>query len=219
MAAQGAAEGGIERLHRAACRLRARAKLPAPVRRRLAPLVFVTDPQRTPEPERIAEMLPGGSMIIFRAFGAADAVARGKALKAIARRRGLLLLAGADPALARRIGADGVHLPERIAQRAGAIRRARPGWTVTAAAHGLPAARRALRAGADAVLVSPVFPSRSPSAKGALGPLRFAALARAAGGPVYALGGVDGVSARRLAGSGAIGVAAVDGLAGLGRKT
>ncbi len=176
--------------------------------------MFVTDPQRTPEPERIAERLPAGAAIIFRAFGAADAAERGHALKAIARRRGLLLLVGADAGLARRIGADGVHLPERSAHRAGAIKRARPGWLVTAAAHGLPAARRAFLAGADAVLLSPVFPSRSPSAKGALGPLRFAAMARAAGGPVYALGGVDGATARRLAASAAIGVAAVEGLAG-----
>lgn len=175
--------------------------------------MFVTDPRRTPDPERIAETLPRGAAIIFRAFGAPDATRRGRALKAIARRRGLVLLVGFDPALARRIGADGVHLPERSAHRAGAIKRARPGWRVTAAAHDLRAARRALGAGADAVLLSPVFPSRSPSAKDALGPLRFAALVRAARGPVYALGGVDADTARRLTDSGAIGVAAVEGLA------
>ncbi len=122
------------------------------------------------------------------------------------------LLIGADVALARLAEADGVHLPERLASRAGAIARAHPCWTVTAAAHSLPAARRALAAGAEAVVVSAVFPSRSASAGSPLGPLRFARLVRAAGGPVYALGGVNTKNARRLLASGAVGLAAVDGL-------
>jgi thiamine-phosphate pyrophosphorylase len=194
-------------LHRVSRRLGARAK---PSRRPLPPLLFVTDPVRTPDPAAVAAGLPRGSGVVFRAFGAADAAARGRALAGLARRRGLMLLVGADPALARGVGAHGVHLPERLAHLAGRIRRGRPGWIVTAAAHSPPAIRRARLAGADAVLVSPVFESRSPSAGAALGTLRFAALVRAAGLPVYALGGVDMKSARRLLASGAAGIAAVD---------
>jgi thiamine-phosphate pyrophosphorylase len=81
---------------------------------------------------------------------------------------------------------------------------------VTAAAHSLRAARGALALGADAVVVSAVFPSRSASAGAPLGPLRLAALARAAGGPVYALGGIRNENARRLAGLRLAGLAAVD---------
>ena len=137
----------------------------------------------------------------------------GRRLKAVARRRGLFLLAGADPALARAIGADGVHLPERLAHRARALRRGRPGWVVTAAAHSRASILRAARAGVDAVLVSPVFESLSPSAGRPLTLVRFAALARGAPVPVYALGGVDGRTARRLTGSGAAGLAAVGAVA------
>jgi thiamine-phosphate pyrophosphorylase len=68
----------------------------------------------------------------------------------------------------------------------------------------------AARVGLDAVLVSPVFESRSLSAGRALGPLRFARMARGARLPVYALGGVTARTARRLAGTGASGVAAVE---------
>jgi thiamine-phosphate pyrophosphorylase len=208
------AEGeGMQALHRAALRLQARAKARYPAARTLPPLLFVTDPGRTPDPEAVARRLPRGSAIVFRAFGDEEAVAQGRRLAAIARQRGLVLLAGADPALARAIGAHGVHLPERLAHRAGTLKRLRPAWLVTAAAHGPAAARRALRAGADAVLVSPVFESRSPSAGRPLGAVRFAALARKAGGPVYALGGVNGRTARRLIGSGAVGFAAVEALA------
>jgi len=205
--------GGIEALHGAALRLQARAKAKIAGSRPLPALMLMTDPERTPDPEAVAGRLPRGSAIVFRAFGARDAVARGRRLAAIARRRGLVLLAGADPALALAIGAQGVHLPERLGHRAGAVRRARPGWLVTAAAHGEAAARRALACGADAVLISPVFESRSPSAGRPLGTVKFAALVRRTGGLVYALGGIDRTTARRLSGSGAVGIAAVEALA------
>jgi thiamine-phosphate pyrophosphorylase len=184
----------------------------APRGKGLPPLLFFTDPVRTPDPEAAAARLPRGAAVVFRAFGAPDAEARGVRLRAIARDRGLILLAGADPALALRIGADGVHLPERLAGRAGPTKRAHPGWLVTAAAHSLPAARRAAAAGADACVVSPAFPSRSPSAGRSLGPLRVADIARRAGVPVYALGGIDDRTARRLRQAGLVGLAAVDGL-------
>ena len=175
-------------------------------------MLFLTDPRRTPRPDRDAESLPRGSWVVFRAFGATDAVALGRRLRAVTRRRGLVLLVGADPGLARAIGADGVHLPERLAHRAGVLRRARPGWIVTAAAHDEAAVRRARRAGVQAVLVSPVFESASPSAGRPMGALRFAALVRRAGLPVYALGGIDAATARRLTSTAAAGVASVSGL-------
>jgi thiamine-phosphate pyrophosphorylase len=179
------------------------------IRKGLPALLFFTDPVRTPDPEAVAARLPRGSAIVYRHFGAPDAEDRARRLKAIARARGLKLLIGQDIALAARIGADGVHLPERLAHCALAIRRAHPAWIVTSAAHSLTAAR-ASRAGA--VVVSVAFPSKSASAGGALGPIRLAALARAIGRPAYALGGVNEKTARRLKDAGLVGLAAVDGL-------
>lgn len=184
-----------------------------PRRRRLAKplpaLLFFTDPARTPIPEAVACRLPRGSGIVFRHFGAADAEVWARRLKVIARARGLKLLIGQDVDLARRIGAHGVHLPERLAHRAGALKRAHPRWLVTSAAHSLAAARRSR---ADAVVISPAFPSRSPSAGRALGAIRLSVLVRQAGRPAYALGGLNDDTARRLLGVGVIGLAAVDGL-------
>lgn len=151
---------------------------------------------------------------MFRAFGAQDAEAQARRLLAIARTRGLTLLVGADWRLAARVGAHGVHLPERLAHRGRALRTRHPRWTVTAAAHSLRAARAALAAGADAAVVSAAFPSNSPSAGRPLGPVRLARLVRAAGGPVYALGGINNETARRLKDAGLVGLAAVEGLAG-----
>jgi thiamine-phosphate pyrophosphorylase len=179
------------------------------LRKALPALLFFTDPVRTPDPEAVAAQLPPGAAIVYRHFGAPDAEARARRLLAIARARRLKLLIGQDAVLAARIGADGVHLPERLAHRAAALKRARPDWLVTSAAHSLAAARRGA---ADAVVISAVFPSRSASAGAALGPIRLAALVRAAGRPAYALGGVNTKTARRLLATGLVGLAAVDGL-------
>jgi thiamine-phosphate pyrophosphorylase len=179
-------------------------------RKPLPPLLFVTDPARTPDPARIAGRLPRGAGVVFRAFGAPDALAHARQLAGIARRRGLILLVGADEKLARAAGAQGLHLPERMVARAPMLRARHPGWLITAAAHSPAAIRKAARAGADAVLLSTVFESRSSSAGRPLGPVRLAAMARGAPLPVYALGGVDMKNARRLGASGVIGIAAVD---------
>ena len=182
--------------------------------RSLPALWFVTDPIRTPDPAAVAARLPRGAGVIFRAFGAADAVHAAQRLARIAAARGLVLLVGADEALAVAAGAHGLHLPERMIARAPRLRARRPAWIVTAAAHGPAALALAARNGIDAALVSAVFPSRSPSAGAPIGPVRLAGLARRAGLPVIALGGVDAKTAPRLIGTGAAGLAAVDGFSG-----
>ena len=83
---------------------------------------------------------------------------------------------------------------------------------VTAAAHSLPAALRARRAGVQAIVVSPVFPSASPSAGRAMGPLILARLVRGARMPAYALGGVDADNVKKLKMTGVAGVASVGAL-------
>lgn len=156
----------------------------------------------------MAADLPRGSAVVYRHFGEARAEARALRLKAMARARGLKLLIGQDVALAARIGADGVHLPERLAHRALAVKGAHPRWIVTSAAHSLAAARASR---ADAVVLSVAFPSLSASAGKALGPVRLASRVRASERPAYALGGLNNKTARRLIDAGLIGLAAVDG--------
>ena len=174
-------------------------------------LFCLTDPARTPDVAALAGSLPTGCGLIFRAFGAADAVLQGRRLAIIAAERGLVLLAGADPQLARDIGAAGVHLPERSRDQITALRARRPAWIITCAAHSLAAARAAAGLGVDAVLVSPVFPSNSPSAGPPLGPGAFADIVRATDAPVFALGGVTAETAPLLLDSGASGLAGIEG--------
>jgi len=189
-------------MERTAASLGRRARLRKP----LPTLLAFTDPRRTPDPEALARTILPGEALVYRSFGAPDAETQARRLQAILASRGALLLIGADVDLAVRVGADGVHLPERLAGQALGLRgRFR---LVTAAAHSLRAARTP---GPDAVVVSAVFPSRSPSAGPPMGPVRFAALVRAAGRPVYALGGVTNETARRLVSTGAAGLAGIEG--------
>jgi thiamine-phosphate pyrophosphorylase len=153
---------------------------------------FVTDPTRTPHPAAIAARLPRGWGVIYRHHGAADRATIATHLARTCRLHGLILLVSADPQLASRIGADGVHWPEK---RLRGVRARSPHFIETASAHSRAAIARAARLGIDAVLVSTVFASRSASAGQPMGALRFRQLARNAPLPVYALGGVTADSA------------------------
>ena len=126
--------------------------------------------------------------MVYRHFGADDRFATGARLARICRQRGLVLLVSADPTLAARIGADGVHWPEA---RVSGVRKRSPRFIETASAHSRAGIAHADALRLDAVFVSTVFPSRSPSAGKAMGAFRFRQIARDAALPVYALGGVN----------------------------
>ena len=160
----------------------------------------------------MAERLPQGAGVVYRPFGSPDAETEGRRLAAVCRRRGLILLVGFDEALALALGGHGLHLPERAVGRMPALQARHPHWIVTGAAHDAAAVARAASAGLHAALLSPVFASASPSAGEPLGLERFSEIARAANLPVYALGGVTAANAPSLEGSGAAGVAAVEGV-------
>lgn len=178
---------------------------PAP---NLPPLLFFTDPERTPRPWETAARLPAGSGVVYRAFGAADARETALRLREATARRDGLLLIGLDAELAETVGADGVHLPERALDRADALTLIRPDWRLTGAVHSGEGLQKA--SGLDAVILSPLFTAGGASAaRPPLGLDAFNALVRAAPCPVYALGGIDAATAPGLVGSGACGFAGV----------
>lgn len=166
---------------------------------RLLPTAFfLSDPGRTPDLVSIAARLPVGWGVIYRHFGAADCFDVGARLARICRQRRLVLLVSADPDLARRIGADGVHWPEAKLQ---ARKRRPPGshsLIETASAHSRRSLVAAARSGVDAAIISTVFASRSATASTPMGVLRFRELARASPLPVYALGGINTDTAGRI---------------------
>jgi len=179
--------------------------------RKLPPTIFLTDDRRAPNPSMVLPALPRGSAVILRNYCDKNRATRAFSLRKICRHYGLLFLISGDPALALKTGADGVHLPEWYLRR-GVLYPRRLNWLVTVAAHSKVSLTLAARVGADAALLSPVFPTDSHKGESTLGVVRFSALVRSSPVPVYALGGVDSLTVRRLAASGAVGVAAIKGL-------
>ncbi|HVZ28770.1 MAG TPA: thiamine phosphate synthase [Asticcacaulis sp.] len=183
-----------------------------PAQTALPPLFFVTDPARIPHPEDIAAHLPAGCGLIYRHFGESHAPQRARLLRKIADDNGLTLLIGADATLAEDVEADGIHLPERLLSEAPALRARHRNWIVTAACHTSETLKRREIEALDAIFVSPVFISQSPSARQVepLGVKGVRALAEIAPLPVFALGGINCDTIGSLRDSGLSGVAAVD---------
>ncbi|MEQ1929037.1 MAG: thiamine phosphate synthase [Parvularculaceae bacterium] len=170
-------------------------------------LAFLTDRRRSPRPELIARALPAGAAIVYRDYDDPKREASGALLRTIAAGRALLFLVGGDVGLARRLGADGVHLRSRD------LRAWTGGWPgvglVSAACHSADELALARSCGADAVFLSPVFATGSHRVAPTLGSDEFKRLAERASIPVLALGGVDENNARRLSGPNVSGLGAI----------
>ncbi|HSM94997.1 MAG TPA: thiamine phosphate synthase [Rhizomicrobium sp.] len=190
------------KLARAAAALNPHSGLPA--------LVLMTDDERLADPVAAARALPRGSMVVVRARQGSHRAKLASELRAVTRRRGTRLLIANDAELAARIGADGLHLSEANARQAAHWRARHPHWIITVTAHSLAACHVPY---ADALFVAPVFATRSHPGGRHLGAMQMRIIARQVSRPVYALGGIDAVSAMQLAGAKLAGFAAVGALA------
>jgi thiamine-phosphate pyrophosphorylase len=139
------------------------------------------------------ERLPRGSGFIYRHYHLSPAkrVARWFELLRIARSRGHLAVLADSSLTAREWGADGLYGAPRALYPAS-------GLFTLATAHSLREIGEANRVAADAVLLSPVYATRSHPGAAALGPVRFRLLAAHARMPVIALGGMDTARADAL---------------------
>ena len=165
-----------------------------PCRRTLPKLWLVSDARNDAVLEDALSCLPIGSGFIYRHYHlpADERAARWSALRRIARARGHVAVLADRVAIARRWGADGIYGAPR------AVAGARNGLLALAAVHDFGEIGLANRLGADAMLLSPAFPTRSHPEASALGPMRFRLLALRARVPVIALGGMTRDTACRL---------------------
>ena len=193
------------KLARAARRLNQGAGL----RTRLPPLIFLSDELRVRDPVGAAQSLPRGTAVILRHRDPALRAELASGLARVAHARGLVLLIAGDPELVARVGAAGQHLSQARISEARHWRGRHPAWLITCAAHSERAVLHAARGGADAVLLAPVFPTRSHPDAPAIGLLRACGIAGRAPLPVYALGGVGERTAVRLSGARFSGLAAI----------
>lgn len=174
----------------------------------LAPLILMTDPTVHSDPIAAAENMPVGSAIIYRHFGAENRHEITEKLRQKTFERKQQLLIGNDPELAIEVGADGVHFTRDANLTAPTIWRNRcPEWTITMA--GLKGDYTAyLRdlSVLDALFVSSIFESSSPSAGMPIGAERLQGICRELAAPIIALGGVTPKRASELTDSGVAGL-------------
>lgn len=158
---------------------------------KLPAIWLISDARNDAMLERVLARLPRGSGFVFRHYHLAPPArrARFERLARIARARGHRVILSGSLREARAWGADGMY------GRAGKIH---DKMLSLATAHSLREIGAARRAGVDAILLSPVFPTRSHPGARVLGPLRFRLLAARAAAPVIALGGMTVQRARRL---------------------
>ncbi len=155
---------------------------------------LISDARNDAALERALARLPHGSGLIYRHYhlDGPERLARFRQLRRIARARGHFVVLADSALTAREWGADGLY---------GAARSLTPrrcGLLHLATAHGMGELGLAARLGADAVLLSPVFATRSHPGGAVLGPVRFRLLARQSRLPVIALGGMNAKRARCL---------------------
>jgi len=124
------------------------------------------------------------------------------------------VLVNGTPALAGRLGADGVHLRAallgpNVTAEVAALRRAREGCLVGASCHGAAELARAAVIGADFAVLGPVAVTRTHPDAEPLGWTAFERLTRSTPLPVYALGGLGEADLPEAWRRGAQGVAAI----------
>ena len=170
----------------------------------LPSLWLLSDARNDAALERALGELPQGSAFIYRHYHL-DPNSRRRRFDALlpraAARGHLVFLSGSDDE-AQAWGALGSYgPPEAIGEPHRLLR--------IAAVHDADEMAHANNAGADAAMVSPVFPTNTHPGARPLGPERFHALAALAEMPVIALGGMNAVTAKQL---GWTRWAAIDGL-------
>lgn len=158
----------------------------------------------------------GASLVQLREKQVDEAVyiERARALKPICDQYNVPLIINDNPAVAKAVGAAGVHLGADD----GSIRAARAllgaDAIIGATAKTPEAALAAQAAGADYIGCGAVFGTSTKADAQTISPAQFAQVAAAVSIPVVAIGGVTAQNARQLAGCGAAGLCAVSAVYG-----
>lgn len=171
--------------------------VPVPIRQTLRtdklPAVWlITDARNDAVLAHALARLPRGSGMIFRHYHLTepDRRARFGPVARLARRHGHTVILSGTARQAQAWGADGAYgAPPQLARGPAPLR--------LLTVHSLREIGQANRMRAAAVLLSPVFPTRSHPGGKVLGPARFRLLAARSRVPVIALGGMSAARAHR----------------------
>lgn len=179
-------------------------------------LIFITDNKAQPVPESIIEKLPEGSMVILRDYDDENRYDLGKALIYICKLQNIKFLVAGDLTLSLMLGADGIHLPEHMLEEAVNIKKEHPDYIITASVHDEGAVERAEKIGLYAVLLAPIFPTHShpetfDKPLSTIGKKRLGEICNSYDIPIYALGGINEITASEIVDTNIAGFAAIRG--------
>ncbi len=183
----------------------------------LPSLIFITDNETQPYPESVIEKMPSGSMVILRDYDLESRRELGQALKYICEKRGIKFVVAGDLTLSLMVKADGIHIPEHALHKVSSIREEYPDYFITASVHNEAAIKHALEGDVDALLLSPIFPTKShpetfKDINLTIGLNALKIICSKYEVPIYALGGITIETAPDLSNSGVTGIAAIRGL-------
>ena len=160
----------------------------------LPPLWLLSDARNDAVLDDALLRLPRGSGFVYRHYhlGDHERWTRFRELRRLCHAQDHFLILADSALTAREWGADGIYgAPRALYPTSGEL-------ITIATAHDLREIGEANRMRADAVMLSPAFPTRTHPGAPSLGPLRFRLLAAHAQLPVIALGGMNQGAADRL---------------------
>lgn len=185
----------------------------------IPPIILMTDDKRMPDPIPAIVGLPRRSMVIFRHYGLnpKDRAHLAYIVRRTCRQYGHLCLIADDLALALRLDADGLHLPEyHIEKRPHVYRQIPHHMLVTSSCHNMQTLRLLALLTPDqrpdGVLISPVFATQSHPGQPGMAFSAFlqrTALCRSVGLIPVALGGIKPDNVALLRGSGVASLAGI----------
>lgn len=169
--------------------------------------------------DAVARALAGGADVVQlreKDLDDAELASRARALVPLCRSHDALLVVNDRVAVARDVGADGVHLGQEDAAVADARAALGPDALVGVSTHDAGELDRALRDGADYVGVGSVYPTATKGRAVAVGtPVSLAPLAvraESAGVPAFAIGGIDVARSVEVAAAGFVRIATCAGV-------
>ena len=165
---------------------------------KLPKIIMIFDDEVFDKKKFLNLKIPKESAFLLRSYKAKERKKIAKQLLKFCKVKKLKLLIASDIKLAEEINANGVHFPEYMIKKRNKINwviikniKSKKNWIITTAAHNLQTLKKVENFDIDAVLLSPVFPSKShPNSKN-LGINKFVKIIKKTKLPIYALGGIN----------------------------